>query len=158
MLFRAQTPAVQATTARHQGSETLSEQHSAPHEAAKQVPSVYSRQYGDRPLLPFAVPIQRDRHGTQPSPEKGTQQPAKALVQGSLEAGQGQPGGRIDAVDVEEREQTEQRQVGGAEKGMRDVSEQGGAEEDHDGVEERREDEGQERRQERGLGSKELGC
>lgn len=54
-------------------------------------------------------------------------------------------------MDVKERERGEQREVGGAEEGVRDVGEQRGAKEDHDDVEHGRQDQGEQEGEESGL-------
>lgn len=123
-----------------QRSKSLPKEHGATHHASKHVASIYSSQNSHRPLLPLAVPVQGDGHGAQPCAEEAAQQPAKGLVEGSLEPGHGSPGARVDAMGVEERESGEQGQVGGTEEGVGDVGEQGRPEEDHGDVEERRQD------------------
>lgn len=106
-----------------QRSKSLPKEHGATHQASKHVAGIDSSQDGHRPLLPLAVPVQGDGHGAQPCAEEAAQQPAKGLVEGGLEPGDGGPGARIDSVSVEKRESGEQGQVGGTEEGMGDVGE-----------------------------------
>lgn len=121
-------------------SKPPSKQHCAPQDASEYVASVDSRQDGHRPLLPLAVPVQGDGHGTEPGAEEPAQQPTKRLVERGPETGDGSPGARVDAMRVEQREGSEEGQVGCAEEGVGDVGEQGRPEEDHGDVEERRQD------------------
>lgn len=90
-----------------QRSKSLPEEHGTTQHASKHVAGIDSSQDGHRPLLPLAVPVQGNGHGAQPGAEEAAEQPAKGLVEGSLEPGDGSPGARIDAVCVEERERGE---------------------------------------------------
>lgn len=116
-------------------SESLPKKHRATQHASKHVSGIDASKDSHGPFLPFAVPVQRDRHGAQPGAEEATKKPAEGLVERCLEPGDGRPGARINPVGVEERERGEKGQMGCAEEGMGDVGEQRRPEEDHDDVE-----------------------
>jgi hypothetical protein len=119
--------------------------------ASEHISGVDASQNSHGPLLPLAVPVQRDGHSAQPGAEEATQKSTKGLVQGGPKSGEGSPGAGVDAVGVEERERREQGQMGGAEEGMGDVGEQRRPEKDHDDVEEGRQDQREQEGEEKSL-------
>lgn len=105
------------------GSKSFAKQQCASQHPPKHVARIYADQDCDGPLLPLAVPVQRDWHGAQPCTQEATQETTVALIEGGLEASQAQPGSRIDAVDHEQREGGENGQVCGGEEGVGGVGE-----------------------------------
>lgn len=126
-------------------------QRAAPQHPPQHIPAIQPAQDRNRPPLPLPIPVQRYRHGPEPRADQPADQPARGLVQGRREAGEGGPGGGVDAAHVEERQQREHGEVARAEERVRGVAEEGGAEEDQARVEEGRDEQGEEEREEGAL-------
>lgn len=81
-------------------------------------------------------PIQRDRHGADPSPDDSAHGAAKHLVGGHHERDQRAPPGAVDAARVDERHAGQEGQVRGCERRVCEVRRGGRAEEDEQDREE----------------------
>ena len=90
--------------------------------------------------------------GTAPS-DAGAGQTTEALVEGGAGAQDLEPVGVGEAAGVEQREKAQQREVQGAEEGVRQVRQEGRAEQHEDGVQRRGADNGEDEGYERRLSS-----
>lgn len=112
-------------------SKSLPPEQRSSQNPTKQVSSISTTENGNRPPLPLTVPIQWNRHSAQPRAHKATHQTAKGLIERCTESADRSPGGRVDAVYVEEREECKEGKVRGAQECMRPMCGEGRAEEDH---------------------------
>lgn len=98
------------------------------------------------------LPIQRNRHSTQPRPDRGAQRSSPNGIHRSLQRPDLSPDVAVDAVDVYQRQDTQQGHVRRAEESMREVCREGGAEEDEEDSEDGgAEESGKEKREKRSL-------
>ncbi len=123
----------------------------APQGPAGDVAGVHAAQYGDGPLLPLAVPVERDGHGAEPGAQHGAERAAVRLVERGGETGAEGPGRRVDAERVEEREEREDGQVGGAQGRVSGLRQERCPQEDEGDVQSRHGEGREYRREERGL-------
>lgn len=86
--------------------------------------------------MPLAIPVQRDWHRADPRTYQRAQPHPVQLVDWHLQAGELEPGRRVEAVRVEEVRGGQKRDVQREEGGVRVVRCDGGAEEDGEGREE----------------------
>lgn len=91
----------------------------------------------DRPLLPLTVPVERDRHGTEPSADDSADETAESLVQGSGGSENSRQRGAVNAANKENGEDGEDGDVGAAEKRVRNMGEERRAEEDQEDMKNR---------------------
>lgn len=111
---------------------------------AQDVAAVEATQNRNGPLLPVTVPVQWNWHRAEPRAQQTSDQTAVCLVQRRSRAGDGRPCAGLDTVDVEEWEEREEGDVGGAQEGVRDVCEEGSAEENEHDVQGGRDQSGEE--------------
>ena len=102
------------------------------HNLANRISHVGSSQDGDWPLLPSAVPVERDGHSTDPSTNQSSDRGTKDLVNGCSQCANLDPFGTIDTVDVEKRVGGEEGDVETAVNGVGLVGGERGTEEDED--------------------------
>lgn len=81
-------------------------------------PRIRSHDNRNRPLLPLAVPVQRDGYGSDPRPYASAQTHAVQLVDRQLQTHYLQPFGRVEAVRVEELGCGEEGEVECEEEGV----------------------------------------
>ena len=65
----------------------------------------------DRPLLPLTVPVERDRHGTEPSADDSADETAESLVQGSGGSENSRQRGAVNAAEKRVRNMGEERRA-----------------------------------------------
>lgn len=104
-----------------------------------------------RPLLPLAVPVQRDRHSAQPRADQSAERGPSCGIEGRRQPGQSAPRRRVHAMCVEERGGREQGDVQGQERRVRDMCRQRGAVQDKQRKEERSKQRGKAQGEQSGL-------
>jgi hypothetical protein len=120
---------------------------------AHKVSNISAGNNGDGPLLPLAIPVEGNRHGSEPRADHGAHEAAKGLVEGGRDADDGLEGNGVGAADVEDGVDGEDGDVRGAEERVGGVGEEWGAEEDEEDVKDGRQDEGEDQRDDSGLGN-----
>lgn len=110
------------------GRPSLAVKQSPDHFGSNHVSQIHADHDCYRPLLPLAIPVKRDRHGTEPCTDKCACETTEGLIQGCRSPNHSLKVRSVDTVDVEDREECQHCKVSAAEEGMRGVSEEGRAE------------------------------
>jgi len=108
------------------------------HDLAKGPPKIRTDNNRDRKLLPLAIPVQRDGHSTGPRTDQRAQRATKDLIDRHIEARHQPPFVLVHAVDVDQRQRRQQRDMQRAEQSLWLRVREGRAEEEERECEERR--------------------
>jgi len=112
----------------------LTQSHRPSDQLSQRIAHVNPGQDGDGPLLPLAVPVERDRDRAKPRARRDTHEAPEYLVQRGASAEDLEPLRARHTAGIEEREEAQHRDVRGAEERLGHELQEGCAEEDQERV------------------------